>query len=265
MKFQSLSAWIKYCDYLLRTRDLDNIVLLTGDPGNGKSTLAYQLGVAFDPSFSEERMHFTIEELIRDAKAREKYQAVAADELLMNRRHAMRKETKELLDFLQICRGLNLTMLLCFPHVARLDRAVLDDRVRWRIHIEKQGVATLLENVKHTTTDYTGHEIQVAEWKPSLVFSFGRNEGPRWERYLAKKIAKARERDIAQAENEPEVQAEIDEAERIWALEHNRKGQIRRKPRRTRLDEIIADGVVRTGRHPKGCGKTFPCPTGLHT
>lgn len=177
-------------------RDLDNVVLFDGDPGNGKSTLMLQVAKLLDPTFSIDRIHFTIEDFLESARSAQPYQCVAADELLMNRRRSMTGGNMDVVDFLQVCRALNLHLLICFPHAGMLDRAILDRRVRYRIHVPEQGRALLSERHFQTLRDVSGREEYLVTWhRVGPPWKFSRNSGPFWEDYLAKKMSAARQRE----------------------------------------------------------------------
>lgn len=182
--FRNVGEWLTECRGLIK-QDLDNITLVTGVEGSGKSNLAYQLGKALDPTFGLPQVGFSIPQYIDIAKASAKGQAVQSDEFLANRRKAMRRETVDLLDFLQECRGLNLHHLICFPHVDLLDRAILDFRVRWHVHIPRRG----LFHVKEKITYYAPGGTQQTAWRVVGSWNFGPNKGTEWEAYKAAKFA----------------------------------------------------------------------------
>lgn len=186
-------SWVEQNNALLRTRDLDNVVLFTGDEGSGKSTFAFQVMKRLDPTFDERRSFFTIPQFIQSAREAKPYSAVLADEILVNRRKAMKRETVELLDFLQVCRGLNLHLGLCFPHEEMMDRAVVDYRVRWRFHIPKQGVAVPMNREMRQRRNQFGQLERYATWVEYAPWKFSKNEGQTWERYQARKLAHMRE------------------------------------------------------------------------
>lgn len=252
--FENPFDWIEYCNRLIRAEDQDNIVLLTGDPGRGKSTLAMQLAYAFDPDFSLEHVHFTIPELLDDARQLEHYRCVVADEFLMNRRGSMRKDNIDMVEFLQICRGLNLHMLLCFPYAHRLDRAVIEDRIRYMIDVPTKGLAVLMERKRDKRTG-------IVSYPEILRWTFEKNSGPRWDDYLAKKLLMARQRDAEARGYKNLEDVPLD-------LPRRDKPHWRQKPRKqphTLLNSKIAESILRTGKHPSGCGVSFACPTGEHS
>lgn len=251
--FRTPQKWANYVNNLLRQRDLDNLVLFAGEPGNGKSTFMLQIAKLLDESFSLERIHFTIPSFLEAARAGQPYQCIAGDEFLINRRRSMTGNNMELVDFLQVCRALNLHLLICFPHAADMDRAVLDKRVRYRIDVPCQGTAILSQRFFKTIRDISGREEYIVIWKQvSPPWHFDRNTGVFWEEYLAKKMNAARQRE-AEAKGQSVEEMDFEEA----PIKGNRK-----------IKDKMRGGppkfLSQTGRHPKGCGKTFPCPTDVH-
>jgi len=183
-------------------RDLDNVILITGDPGSGKSTLMFQLGRVFSPRFDRERIHFTLDDYMEDAKRLPAGSAVAWDEAFISGANATTKDMRRLRDFLQVCRGLNLHHVLCFPWAHRATSAIIDDRIRWRIDIdepETEEQEWRLAHVKERRVlryhNMKGEEEMVVQWPEVMPLRFVGNRGPLWEEYLAKKLSSARARD----------------------------------------------------------------------
>lgn len=185
-RYESVHEWIAECRALVR-RDKDDLILVTGPEGEGKSTIAFQVAKALDPGFNVGRVSFGIQAFLKNAPKTPKFGAVLADELLANKRKAMYGETIELLDFLQICRGLNLHLLICFPHLDLFEGAILNYRVRWRIHVPKRGVFVLYERASKTLRGKWGQEKTVASWRVRGAWTFRENEGPIWDEYLLAK------------------------------------------------------------------------------
>lgn len=279
-KFAHPAQWISHVNRTLREKDLDNVVVFDGEPGNGKSTVALQLAYALDPTFTNDRIHFDsptdgIQGFLQHARSLPPYSAILADEIRLHRRHSANKDVKDFIDFLQICRGLNLHILMCFPHAGMMDRGVLDRRVRYKVTVPQQGLATLSERVFRTLYDRSGQEIYSVQWNECCTpWKFERNSGPIWDDYLVRKIAAARQRDAdARGYDDPD---DAEEAEWNDILESqglrpgHRKGSTKPIKDNT-VPPALRDIVKRSeerkkmrGRHPEGCGTLIPCPTGIH-
>jgi hypothetical protein len=131
--FGTPRAWLDYCNRVVRD-DHDNLLLYTGPEGSGKSNLALQHLQYADPTFTIDRVYFTIDDFLHGVRHVPRYGAVLLDEAMVNRRRSMHGANIRFLEFLQTCRGLNLHIGLCFPHSEMLDRGILNYRVRWNCH-----------------------------------------------------------------------------------------------------------------------------------
>jgi hypothetical protein len=184
--FKSVHEWLGECKALTApSSDLDDIILITGSEGSGKSSLALQLGAALDPEFNLLSIGFTVSEYMDLARNMPKRRVVMSDEFLVNKRKAMRRETVDLLDFLQECRGLNLHHLICFPHADLLDKAVMDFRVRWHVHIPRRGLFQVKEKVKW----YASGGVEQVSWRVVGQWFFNAPKGPLVDAYKEAKAA----------------------------------------------------------------------------
>jgi hypothetical protein len=178
--FKSVHEWLAECRALTApSSDLDDIILITGSEGSGKSSLALQVGAALDPEFSLSSIGFNVSEYMELARKMPARRVVMSDEFLVNKRKAMRRETVDLLDFLQECRGLNLHHLICFPHADLLDKAVMDFRVRWHVHIPRRGLFQVKEKVKW----YASGGVEQVSWRVVGQWFFNAPKGPLVEAY----------------------------------------------------------------------------------
>lgn len=187
MKWRNVHDWIKFMEDHVR-RDDDNLLLFTGKEGIGKSTLMIQVMKALDPDFNEDRIHFSVEDFLHDVVDVPRYGAISMDEALINRRKSGSKTNIRLLDHLQVCRGLNHHIAICFPHESRLDRAVLEDRVHFKIVVPKRGEFRVFEKRKREWRDPRTGEIQLfVDWVIVGAWTFAKNTGPLAEAYDMKK------------------------------------------------------------------------------
>lgn len=194
-RYVSVHEWLEDCRAIVRD-DKDNLILFTGPEGEGKSTIAFQVLHALDPAFGVDRVFFGIRGFLDGAPRAPQYGAVLADELLSNKRKAMFRDTIELLDFLQVCRYMNLHMGICFPHVDLFEGAILNYRVRWQVHVPRRGVFYLKERVSRTYRSRSGVEKTIHSWIIRGSWRFKGNSGPLWEQYLAAKDNHIRTRNV---------------------------------------------------------------------
>jgi hypothetical protein len=181
-----------------RIDDHDNCpVLVTGDPGVGKSTLISEIALDIDPSFDVEKVAFTLEEFERIFKSNSMgrglegfYPQVDADESA----HAMygddwlKEEQRVIAKNLIISRICQQIVWYAAPRPI-----LLNPRVR--------GLTTVWIHVSRPDEDLRGYaEVHIAPvrsqskfasqklWQPKYAFIFGRLKGAYWDRYTEKKI-----------------------------------------------------------------------------
>lgn len=162
----NLEQWLAEC-IDIPSHDEDNIMLFTGKERIGKSTLAIQLLARIDPTFDVTRISFRIGDFFPVAATTPKGAALLLDEARVNRRNAMTTEMRHLLNYLQVCGGLNHHVGLCFPRVHRLDDAI-GERVRWNIDVKSRGHCMV--------RTWTGDPEN--PWRDVFPFSFG--PAPDW-------------------------------------------------------------------------------------
>lgn len=208
--YSSPREWAKECR-LNMERDDDNLVLFTGKPGAGKSTVMFQLLRAVDPSFDVRRVAFTIKDFLRLSRMAPKGVCIAADEALAAARKAMYRDNIDLVDRLQVCRGKNHTMGMCFPYARRLDEAIMEDRVRFRIDIPQKGAFyyVIWERQDTLTRGKKGAMVEGVSWVERGKFAFEMNAGALWKEY---RDAKDAHMDAQGAEESEAVKPDADAA-----------------------------------------------------
>lgn len=185
-KFEDVGEWIEDMRATVR-RDLDNLLLFTGPEGQGKSTVAFQVMRALDPSFGVDRAVFGIADFLATAPTVPRYHAVLADELEANNRRGMSQLSVDLLMFLKDCRGLNLHMGLCYPHEALFEGAILNHRVRWKVHVPRRGLFVVSERTERKYRKKSGEEVSTFVWVERGRWAFEENRGRLWGEYREKK------------------------------------------------------------------------------
>ena len=189
-----INKFLEHCRKLIQ-KDWDNVMLIDGVEGTGKTTWAMQLGKALDPEGFPgeppglERIQFPHDAFLKVAANAPRGAAVLWDEGRLHKRRAMHGTTLDVLDFLQDCRALNLHLLICFPHELQLDNAVKDHRIRYRFNIPRRGLAELyVRRQKHQRLGAS----QFYWHKTGDRFKYGPNKGPIHQAYKAKKEAHMR-------------------------------------------------------------------------
>ena len=199
-QFESPKEIVKDCQQELAS-DQDAMLLFTGEPGAGKSTVAFQFLINIDPSFSAKRIAFTIRDWVALDKRTPRGKANHCDEALVSARKAMYGDNLALIDRLQVNRGMNHASGFCFPYAKRVDEPILD-RVRYRIDIPQKGLRyyVVWQREATSTRGRGGMMVEEFRWVERGRFTFGANSGPQWREYLDAKEAHM----AAQGEDEEE-------------------------------------------------------------
>lgn len=148
-KFSSAQAWLK--DYNIykdiNFNQFDNVHVITGGEGMGKSTYAIQTACRVDSKFTPEYLLYTperlpdiLEELL---DKNEKGRALILDEgnMFLFSREAMSGGNKLMVKLLSICRQLNLYLIICVPNFFTIDSYIREHRLKALTVIYKRGKA----------------------------------------------------------------------------------------------------------------------------
>lgn len=171
-------------------QDEDNVVAIDGYEGSGKSTLAIQLARAIQrlqgTDFPPEHTIFDWSQWDEVFSFRDKRQVYILDEggNLALSRDAMTGGNKEMVRILTQARQLNHTIIFCMPSFYWLDKYVREHRVKWWLHVEKRGEATLLERYNDWRRGETWFEDCNARFNFDDLAVL---DPPYWAKYVAHK------------------------------------------------------------------------------
>ena len=121
---------------LINTRDRDYVIIIDGQEGSAKSTVAAQVAYHVDKSFTQDRMCLRPEEFIRKVADAKKGQAVVFDEAYtgLASRSAFSEINKVLVEMMMEMRKKNLFIVLCIPSVFYLEKYAALHRARGLFH-----------------------------------------------------------------------------------------------------------------------------------
>lgn len=108
----------------LHKRNQNEIIIIVGDPGSGKSYMGLRLGeILTDRKFSMEDCKFSPAEFMQRIATAGKYSVIMLDDsgIALNAREFMSKSNKLLSLALESCRFKNQTLILTVPDLAMID------------------------------------------------------------------------------------------------------------------------------------------------
>lgn len=112
----------------------DNLVVVCGDEGTGKSNLAYHLCRTFDPEFDLEKSYaYTWDDFIEKLTNGDPQRVYWLDEAinLASGRDWMKEANKMLIRVLQTMRSKGMTLVMCVPVLKNLDVYIRTHRTRY--------------------------------------------------------------------------------------------------------------------------------------
>lgn len=120
--------------------DYDNVVVVDGGEGSGKSNLMYQLLVRYDPNFDIERGYTydadAFKKKIREGGDIGRTFWMDEGSIIANNRDWNSQQNKGFIKTLETCRSRHYTLGICIPAFDRLDVYIREHRVRYLIHCE---------------------------------------------------------------------------------------------------------------------------------
>lgn len=115
----------------------DNLVVITGAEGSGKSNLAYWVAKKFDPDFNvEDGYIYDIGPFLNkldsdDIKGRVYWMDEATN--IASNRDWMKDANKSLIQLLEMLRSKGMTLIMCIPVLDRLDVYIRESRLRYHL------------------------------------------------------------------------------------------------------------------------------------
>lgn len=118
-------------------QDNDCLIIVDGEVGCGKSTIAQQMAYYLDPTFNLDRVCFEVDDFMEKMYHAKKKQAVIFDEATggLNIKRTMSSMVVNLVQFLTEARGLNLFIILVLPSIFDLDKSVAVQRATCLVHV----------------------------------------------------------------------------------------------------------------------------------
>lgn len=144
--------------------DYDNVVMIEGGEGSGKSNLAYQVIKAYNPDFDIKQTYVYNMDGIRERFAAEDYggDTFWMDETsqIASNRNWQSEDNKDLVSILEVCRSKHFSLVGCIPSITRADIYLREYRMRYllrcrpmkfpRIGYKPRGIFELLKRDNET-------------------------------------------------------------------------------------------------------------------
>lgn len=119
--------------------DFDNLVVVSGKEGSGKSNMAYHLCKLYDPNFTIEDGYVYeyssfIDKLTESSTSgADRGKIFWMDEAtnVASNRDSMQRDNKNFIQMLEMMRSRGWTLVMCIPSVSRLDKYIREYRLRY--------------------------------------------------------------------------------------------------------------------------------------
>jgi len=117
-----------------------NVVVITGEPGCGKSTLALRMARAVDGGFGPDQVAYSAPDMLGLYRKLGYGQVAVYDEAILGllSNDFQTPEARELVKAVNIVRAKGITVLLCIPDIHRLLAAWREEAVKFWVHCESE-------------------------------------------------------------------------------------------------------------------------------
>lgn len=215
--FTSWQGFVSELRHRMAT-DNDNVVVIDGYEGTGKSNLGILLAKTLNPSFDPARdcvfNHGDWQRIFNANLSRQVYLIDEGGNLLFSRDYAS-SDSKTFVKLLMQARILQSTIIIAMPNINWLEKYVREHRIRYRIHMFRRGAAIF----QLTKTDWRSGGVRMVDcFKASQIGSVRSLDPALWARYQERKVSAIRlQAALAGAATPP-----IDEETRLKLVEKRR-------------------------------------------
>lgn len=127
--------------------DYDNVIMIEGGEGSGKSNLAWQVINAFSPGFDIKQTYVYNMDGIRERFAAEDYGGGTfwMDETsqIASNRNWQSEDNKDLVSILEVCRSKHFSLVGCIPSITRADIYLREYRMRYLLRCKPMKFPTI--------------------------------------------------------------------------------------------------------------------------
>jgi len=198
-----------------QTKVKDHVIVIDGDEGTGKSTLANQIAKVVDPEFSLQNVCYKPIHFFQNLKDLKPGRAVTIDEgvIFLFSREAMTDTNRAVVKTIQQMRWRQLLTIICIPSIINLESDIRKRRVNHLIHILNNGNLVYFFDrlsINKMVSDANKKRlltIMGADWVPgSYFYGHNINENPiddylvhkekNWDEWIDSCIENAEDKDI---------------------------------------------------------------------
>lgn len=136
-----LLDWIVRAMHENAAKDYDNLIVIEGDEGKGKSHLGYWICKLYDPNFDMNLSYVydfeTFLERMNDPKNNIKVFWFDEATNLAFSRDWSAAANSSFIQILQMIRSKNLALVMCIPHRSSLDKYIREERLRYLLSVQE--------------------------------------------------------------------------------------------------------------------------------
>lgn len=193
--FDSVGEWLEVKRKAVLEDDWDDVNVVTGREGKGKSKWARKVARKLDSTFTLERIHFEWDSYAKQSTELKPGQAIVLDEFRGHSRESMTGERMSVLDEFKENRGLNLHHFIVFNKFTKLDKDLVTDRVSDWSYVRHRGRVEVRRPKTELVFDSFGVPSEPTTYPLVAHFDFSDWEPPGWAAgYKAIKQARMRDR-----------------------------------------------------------------------
>jgi hypothetical protein len=221
LKYPTIEPWLDYKRKLIQT-DYDDLNLVTGREGKGKSKWARKVAAALDKTFTllgprcvckgVARLHFDWDCYQEQLGAMERGQCIILAEFRGHRRESMKGDRMSVLDEFKENRGLGIHHFVVFNRITKLDRDLINDRVSDWSYIRRRGRVEVRQPNTELVFDWKGEIHEPTTYPHVGSWRFTDWEPAGWKpAYAVMKDDRMRDRRSRQrGDDEPEAPVKSD-------------------------------------------------------
>lgn len=162
-----LLGWIETIKERVANK-LDAIIIVEGDEGSGKSSLAVWVGFLIDKNFNLDNVIYSMDRAVDLIYSLPPGSVIVWDEACydMSKRDAMTKTNKEIIKLAMATRSRRLIHMVCIPHIQDLENYISDRRACYTLSVFMRGDYRGFFKLKYPKRWYDKSNNIHTKWRP---------------------------------------------------------------------------------------------------